>query len=93
MKKLIKYILILAFLTPAIAFTTEDNDPLEGLNRAVYDFNEAVDGAVIKPVAKGYKAVMPNFAVKGVNNFYNNIPILIIYLFNNLWDNWNYILF
>ncbi|MDB4138419.1 VacJ family lipoprotein [Methylophilaceae bacterium] len=77
MKKLIKYILILAFLTPAIAFTTEDNDPLEGLNRAVYDFNEAVDGAVIKPVAKGYKAVMPNFAVKGVNNFYNNIRDVI----------------
>ncbi len=77
MKKLIKYILILAFFTPAIAFTTEDNDPFEGLNRAVYGFNEAVDGAVIKPVAKGYKAVMPNFAVKGVNNFYNNIRDVI----------------
>ena len=77
MKKLIKYILILAFFTPAIAFTAEDNDPLEGLNRAVYGFNEVVDGAVIKPVAKGYKAVMPNFAVKGANNFYNNIRDVI----------------
>lgn len=77
MKKLIKYVLILAFLTPALAFATEDNDPLEGLNRAVYSFNESVDGALLKPVAKGYKAVMPNFAVKGVNNFYNNIRDVI----------------
>jgi phospholipid-binding lipoprotein MlaA len=77
MKKIIQYILILAFSIPAISSASEDNDPLESMNRAVYSFNEAVDGAIMKPVAKGYKAVMPNFAVKGVNNFYNNLRDVI----------------
>ena len=29
-------------------------DPFEGLNRKVYAFNEAVDKAVIGPIARGY---------------------------------------
>ncbi|MDG2252130.1 MAG: VacJ family lipoprotein [Methylophilaceae bacterium] len=77
MNKFIKYILVLAFMTPAIGSALEDNDPLESMNRAIYSFNDSVDGAIMKPVAKGYKAVMPNFAVKGVNNFYNNIRDVI----------------
>ena len=77
MKKIISYILILAFFLPTISFSSEDNDPLEGMNRVIYSFNEVVDGSIIKPVAQGYKAVMPNFAVKGVNNFYNNIRDVI----------------
>lgn len=77
MKKIIRYILILAFFIPALGFTSEDNDPLESMNRTIYGFNETVDVTIFKPVAKGYKAVMPNFAVKGVNNFYNNLRDVI----------------
>ena len=77
MKKIIQYVLILTFFMPVLGSASEDNDPLEGMNRAIYSFNETVDGAIMKPVAKGYKAVMPNFAVKGVNNFYNNIRDVI----------------
>jgi len=62
---------------PVLGSASEYNDPLEGMNRAIYSFNETVDGAIMKPIAKGYKAVMPNFAVKGVNNFYNNIRDVI----------------
>ncbi|MEO1945976.1 MAG: MlaA family lipoprotein, partial [Methylophilaceae bacterium] len=46
--------------------TLENNDPLETVNRGVYRFNDAVDGAVLKPVAGAYKAVMPSFVRKGV---------------------------
>ena len=77
MKKIIRYILILAFFIPALGSTSEDNDPLESMNRVIYGFNETVDVTIMKPVAKGYKAVMPNFAVKGVNNFYNNLRDVI----------------
>ena len=77
MKKIIQYILILALLTPAVSFTSEKNDPFEKMNRAIYSFNESVDGVIMKPVAKGYKAVMPDLAIKGVNNFYNNIRDVI----------------
>ena len=77
MKKIFQYILILACFIPAMSSASEDNDPFEGMNRAIYSFNEAVDGVIMKPVAKGYKAVMPNFAVKGVNNFYNNLRDIV----------------
>ena len=77
MKKIIQYILILAFFIPFVTSASEDNDPLEGMNRAIYSFNETLDGSVMKPIAKGYKAVMPNFAVKGVNNFYNNLRDIV----------------
>jgi phospholipid-binding lipoprotein MlaA len=48
-------------------------DPLESFNRTVFGFNEAVDKAVIKPVASGYKAVTPDWLRKGVGNFFNNL--------------------
>jgi len=54
------------------------DDPLEGYNRAMFRFNDGVDKAVIKPVAQGYKAVMPEFARTGVSNFFANLGDLWI---------------
>jgi len=48
-------------------------DPLEPFNRGVYKFNDAVDTAVLKPVATVYQDVVPNLVRKGVNNFFANI--------------------
>lgn len=48
-------------------------DPLEPLNRGVYRFNDAVDTAVLKPVATAYKDVTPSPVQTGVNNFFSNI--------------------
>ena len=53
--------------------THGNQDPLEGFNRAIYKFNDVADGAIIKPVSKGYKNIAPTFVVKGINNFFNNI--------------------
>jgi phospholipid-binding lipoprotein MlaA len=47
-------------------------DPLEGMNRAVFSFNEAVDKAVLKPVATGYQAVLPEIVRTSIDNFFNN---------------------
>ncbi len=47
-------------------------DPYESLNRSVFKFNDAVDSAVTKPIAKGYKAVAPPPVRTGVSNFFNN---------------------
>ncbi len=49
------------------------NDPLEGWNRAVFGFNEGLDAAVLKPVATGYKAVVPELVRSGVSNVFGNI--------------------
>lgn len=65
----------IAVLLGGCASTGERNpkDPLEGFNRASYKFNDAVDRAVLKPVATGYRAVVPQFVRTGVNNFFSNI--------------------
>ena len=51
----------------------QSSDPWEGLNRKTYAFNDALDRAVLKPVAEGYVKVVPGFARQGVSNFYSNL--------------------
>ncbi|MDE3012013.1 MAG: VacJ family lipoprotein [Pseudomonadota bacterium] len=48
-------------------------DPLQGINRGIYKFNDVVDRAVLKPVAQGYRFVVPQFARIGVHNFFSNL--------------------
>lgn len=52
---------------------THKSDPWERLNRRVYGFNEAVDAAVLKPVARGYQAVVPEFIRTGIDNMFGNL--------------------
>jgi phospholipid-binding lipoprotein MlaA len=49
------------------------HDPLEPFNRGVYQFNDAVDVAVIKPVATTYQEVLPAPVRRGVRNFFANL--------------------
>ena len=48
-------------------------DPLEGLNRSVFAFNEALDRALLKPLATAYKAVLPSPVRTGVDNVFGNV--------------------
>lgn len=48
-------------------------DPLEPFNRGVWKFNDAVDGAVVKPVAEVYRDVTPDLVRTGVSNFFGNL--------------------
>ena len=48
-------------------------DPLEPLNRAIFGFNETFDQVLLKPVAQGYRAVLPELVRAGVTNFFSNI--------------------
>lgn len=51
----------------------QNKDPLEGMNRTVYKFNDVIDKVALKPVAKGYQAITPAPVQTGVNNFFKNI--------------------
>lgn len=51
----------------------EIKDPIEGVNRGIFKFNDAVDTVVFKPVAKGYRKAVPQPARKGVRNFLHNL--------------------
>jgi len=48
-------------------------DPLEGVNRVTFKVNDAVDKAVLTPVAKGYQLVTPEFVRTGVSNAFSNV--------------------
>ena len=48
-------------------------DPLEGFNRAMFTFNDRMYFWVLKPVAKGYRRVMPKPARLGIRNFFTNL--------------------
>jgi phospholipid-binding lipoprotein MlaA len=48
-------------------------DPWEAWNRKVYAFNDAIDNAVVKPVAQAYEAVVPRLVRTGVSNVLGNI--------------------
>jgi phospholipid-binding lipoprotein MlaA len=48
-------------------------DPYESANRAIYKFNDVVDRATLKPVAKGYKKITPEWFRRGVGNFFSNL--------------------
>lgn len=49
------------------------DDPWEGFNRRVFAFNDALDRAVLKPTARGYRAVTPQPVQTGVGNFFSNL--------------------
>ncbi len=51
----------------------EPLDPFEPANRVVFSFNETLDKYALRPAAKGYVAVVPAPARKGVNNFFANL--------------------
>ncbi len=53
--------------------TQANKDPLEGMNRGIYKFNDVTDRAVFKPVATVYKTIAPTPVRKGFNNFFNNL--------------------
>ncbi len=58
----------------------DGRDPLERVNRASYKVTDVVDRAVLRPVAKGYKAIAPQFVETGVSNFFSNLgqPTVIV---------------
>jgi phospholipid-binding lipoprotein MlaA len=55
------------------ASAPSDADPWERVNRTTFAFNDGVDRALLKPVAKGYRRYVPQFVRTGVSNFLSNL--------------------
>lgn len=49
------------------------DDPFEGYNRGMQRFNDAVDDAVLAPVARTWRDQVPSFVRTGVGNFFGNL--------------------
>lgn len=65
--------------TPAAAIA----DPLEPVNRAVFTFNDKAYFWVMKPIARGYGAIVPQGARVSVRNFFSNLATPVRFA-NNL---------
>lgn len=48
-------------------------DPLEPLNRKIFWFNDKADQIVLKPIAKGYRKVVPEWGRQRVRSFLSNL--------------------
>ncbi|MEM7679659.1 MAG: VacJ family lipoprotein [Pseudomonadota bacterium] len=67
----------MAALAVSVSFSAqaaeEMSDPYEGINRAVFAFNEKADDFVINPALTAYRFVVPHPARTGVSNFLFNL--------------------
>ena len=68
------YILLATSLTMSLAaYAAPNPDPWENTNRKIYAFNKNMDTYVLKPVAKGYRAVTPQMVDDGITRFFDNL--------------------
>ncbi|MGA1376329.1 MAG: MlaA family lipoprotein, partial [Steroidobacteraceae bacterium] len=60
--------------------TADSRDPFEPINRVSYAVNDGLDRALVKPAAKVYKTVMPQFVQTGVSNVFSNAkyPVTLV---------------
>lgn len=63
----------------AYAEWKEINDPLEPMNRAIFQFNRGLDTLILKPFAIMYTVFLPPPFQTGIHNFLNNLrsPVIL----------------
>jgi phospholipid-binding lipoprotein MlaA len=64
----------------AVAEFRQNNDPAEPFNRTMYSVHEGIDRVVLRPVAVGYRAVVPRPVRTGVRNVLGNLrsPVILV---------------
>ena len=66
-------LLVLAGCASVPSGKPDPRDPWERFNRSVFNFNDVLDRAIAKPVAKGYVKVTPRVIRTGISNAYSNL--------------------
>ncbi len=54
----------------------EEYDPWEPFNEVMFEFNRGLDRWVLKPVAKGYRKIMPDLFQEMIGNGFDNIRVV-----------------
>lgn len=57
-----------------------DNDPLEGLNRFIFEFNEILQDVILRPVTKFYNENVNVTVRQGISNFLDNLSSPVIFV-------------
>jgi len=68
-----------ATVTSEPAPAASSSDPWQGFNRNMFGVHQAVDGVVLEPVARGYRAITPRPVRTGVLNFLRNLKAPVIF--------------
>jgi len=71
----------------AVAEFEQMNDPLEPMNRTIFDFNDWLDRNALKPAALAYRAVTPEFVREGIANAIANLKSPMMFLSDLLQGN------
>ncbi len=73
-------LLLLALaVAPAPIRAASVGDPLEPLNRGIFEFNRIVDGLVLKPASQIYEFTVPEPGRRGVTNFLENLRSPVVF--------------
>lgn len=75
-KKIISYFFTFMLTTLVVTESKATDECFEGLSRSVFNFNLAIDDAIIEPVAKGYNK-LPEPIKNSTKNFTSNIAVLL----------------
>ena len=73
------FLILLLFISTTRAATGpinkyfDDIDPLEEINRPIYEFNQTLDQNLFEPIAISYRDNTPESIKKGVSNFFSNL--------------------
>ncbi|MFH2135531.1 MAG: VacJ family lipoprotein [Pseudomonadota bacterium] len=75
---LLSCLLFSACSTTHLSHYTQEKDPFEAYNRMAYSFNDALDKAILKPVAQGYAEYMPQLGKMATENFFSNLDDVVV---------------
>ena len=64
---------LLLALCAAGAARAQVYDPLESVNRVIFNINDALDRDVVRPIAQGYVDIVPSLVRRGVSNVFGNV--------------------
>ena len=76
-QKIFSLLLLSVLISGCAGAGGNPRDPLEPMNRVVYQFNDKADHYVMKPVAEGYRTVTPQPFRNSVRNFFSNLCKLL----------------
>jgi len=72
-------LVLFLFISPSNAATgpiniyLDDVDPLEEINRPIFEFNQTLDQNLIEPIAISYRDETPESVKEGISNFFSNL--------------------
>src|SRR3990167_8221215 len=90
-KQVLISVISVAMLTACAKRPADPQDPLENYNRTMFAFNMSMDHLIIRPVAKTYNAITPNFLQTGVSNVADNINVINTFINDILQANFTYL--